>query len=349
MISFDQKHDRKGMGYEGEKGPQNGTKKPSASTGRKIASNESDENEDNSTGPILNPQKPKTPNKKGAFGFGVLNDTGSDDDDDPYSMGPKISYSKTIGGDKNLKKKPHIPASNANPSLKTKPVLLSKRLASIQSALRKCNDGRLPLDGFVLGDDLDGMASLSLKSDKYKPPAVPPNWKSSFTPDQEKNPSGDFISIADAAKASTLNAKSRASILGEAALPGKSVFDFLSPAARDHLAQASGKSNLPPGLGEKPAHESEPSSAALQDLIPKLDQDVALQALTRGQSGWMPYSDDESKRDRYKSFLEIRAGLRPTESGDELPPRAPRMSQSDWAIELQEFARAAEVLDLSQV
>ena len=57
---------------------------------------------------------------------------------------------------------------------------------------------------------------------------------------------------ADAAKSSQLNPLSRATILGEKQLPGKSVFDFLSISARDRLAAATGKADLPEAKGEIP-------------------------------------------------------------------------------------------------
>jgi len=192
------------------------------------------------------------------------------------------------------------------------------------------------------------MASLSLKSDKYKPPDVPAGWVSNIAPPADDNGTDDYVSTADAAKASNQTSKSRATALGETQLPGKSVFDYLSAAARDRLAAASGKTNLPPGLGEVPEGYQLPRSshASLQDLVPVLDQDVALQALNRSSDsggGWMPYAEDPLKRERYRTFLEIRAGLRPTGTGDEIPPRAEGMSMDDWVHELNEFARAAEV------
>lgn len=296
---------------------------------------------ENNQGDSSNNARPRLAQKV-AFGVGVLNDTGSDDED-PYSMGPQISYNRVIGGDKRPKRKVTAVISSPNPTLKSKPVFLSKKLANLQGALRKCHDGRLPLDGFVLGDDLDAMGSLSPQNDKHGPPDVPQGWKSSLVPEDPKYAPGNSH-IAGANRMSSLDAKTRASLLGEAQLPGKSVFDYLSPAARDRLAQASGKGNLPQALGEKPPEGyGRRTNVNLQDFVPKLDQDVALQALNRGQSGWMPYAEDIAKRERYKAYLEIRTGLRPTEEGDELPARADGMKIEDWAVEMQEFARAAQV------
>ena len=333
-MSIRPKTDRKGLGFEErDSGPSTATKPKSP--------NASQERRDGDGRRSIGQSR-----QKAAFGVGVLNDTGSDDED-PYSIGPQISYNRVIGGDKKSKKKTPSSVTTANPALKTKPVFLSKKLSSLQGALRKCHDGRLPLDGFVLDDDLEAMASLSLQNERYKPPDVPADWSSSLTPTESKPEEQDLQSVSEAAKSSTLDARSRASLLGEAQLPGKSVFDYISPAARDRLAQASGKANLPRALGEKPPNRYQTFQASgsvdLQELVPKLDQDVALQALSRGHDGWMPYSEDRAKRERYQTYLEIRAGFRASSEGDELPPCVPGMTQEAWVQEMQEFARAAQV------
>lgn len=84
-------------------------------------------------------------------------------------------------------------------------------------------------------------------------------------------------------------------------------------------------------------HESQ-KGKDLWDLVPKVGKDVAVQALTRAVGGWMPYSEDEKKRARYRTFLEVRAGLR-----NSLPDRAEGFTTDEWVTEMQEFARAAEV------
>jgi G patch domain-containing protein 1 len=65
-----------------------------------------------------------------------------------------------------------------------------------------------------------------------------------------------------------------------------------------------------------------------------------MKALGRGTAGWMPYSEDPAKRARYRSFLEVRAGLRPEGT---LPDRIPGSSNDDWVKEMNEFANAAQI------
>jgi G patch domain-containing protein 1 len=341
MVAFVRKLGHKGLGFEGEARLDPGMR---AENGSGIDSDQEDAS-DSFFGQRLGGNKePKNKNKarRGGFGVGVLNDTGSDDED-PYSMGPQISYNRAIGGDKKKKKsKPadekRLITGSSNPLLRTKPVFISKK-ASLAKSFRKCHDGRLPLDGFVLAD---GIANLSISPEKkYAPPEIPKDWKSSKRSSAEREVS-NYRSTTDVAKASTLDPRARAELLGEAQLPGKSVFDWMTPEARARIAKLTGRADLPPALGEKAPKGYETSETQkrkdLWDLVPKLDKDVAIQALSRAVSGWMPYSEDESKRARYRTFLEVRAGLR-----DGLPDRLPGSTTDEWVTEMQEFARAAEV------
>jgi G patch domain-containing protein 1 len=331
MISFTKKNDHKGLGYEGEA--------KLSRSGHASDANKSEDEEGIGGGITLAASKKAKKKKpvRGGIGIGILNDTGSDDED-PYEIGPRISYNKVIGGDKK-KKKPL--SGSANPSLRSKPVFISKKaaMAKASAGFRKCRDGRLPLDGFILSIN-DEFSSVLQSTGQYAPPEVPEDWKSSkqARPGSEK---ANFLSTADAAKLSNLDPKSRAAILGEAALPGKSVFDFLSPAARERLASASGKCNLPPALGEIPEGYNlteEERQKELLSQIPKVDKYTAEAALSRGASGFMPYGEDESKRNRYRTYLENQAGIQSS-----LLERAPGFSRDDWLKELKEFANCAQI------
>ncbi|KAJ5180644.1 hypothetical protein N7492_003854 [Penicillium capsulatum] len=340
MVAFVRKTDYKGLGFEGE---------ARLEEPRQITGGQDAEDSDSFFGGRLAVQaKGKPPqakdSRRGGFGVGILNDTGSDDED-PYSLGPQISYNKTIGGDKRKKKSKvdngKSTIASSNPLLSAKPVFISKKVAAARTSggFRKCRDGRLPLDGFVLADSLSG---LSISDKKYDPPQIPEGWKSARQAASAERDSSKYVSTADAAKASSLDPTTRAAVLGEAQLPGKSIFDWMTPEARERIAKLTGNTNLPPALGEKAPRGFELSESQkrkdLWDLVPKLDKQAAIQALTRAVSGWMPYSEDEDKRSRYRTFLEVRAGVR-----DGLPDRLAGSSTDDWVVEMQEFARAAEV------
>ena len=336
MISFNRKTDNKGIGYSGE------ARLPSSRdrANHQPSAKSDDDEAGTKGGPPRNSARRK--DKTSGFGVGILNDTGSDDED-PYQMGPRISYTKVLGGNKKADKKKKSTLGSADPLVVTKPVFASQKTTGANSAsgFRKCHDGRFPLVGFVLSGELDAFASISLQDDRYKPPEIPPDWKSSKV-GRQNGAESKYVSTKDAAKASSLNARARSVLLGEEQLPGKSVFDFLSPSARARIVAASGKSNLPAAGSEKAPEgyetTAEVQSKNLQDSVPYLDPSIALQALTRGLGGWMPYAEDEAKRARYRAYLEIQAGTR-----QGLPTRAQDMSTEDWIIEMQDFGRAAQI------
>ncbi|KAI0864004.1 DUF1604-domain-containing protein [Xylaria cubensis] len=338
MIAFIKKTDHKGLGYEGES-----RLTPIGNASKPEAGESSDE--ETLGAPLRRPGllKKEKKNKfgKGGIGIGILNDTGSDDED-PYEIGPKISYNRVIGGDKKKKK---ASTTTANPALGAVPVFRSRKniLARSSKSLRKCHDGRLPLDGFVFGTEADALVSSINTEDKYPPPQIPPGWKSSKERRADAE-NANYVSTADAAKASKLDPKSRAALLGEAQLPGKSVFDFLSPEARERLASATGKSNLPPALGEVPAEFALTEAEKQQELLrqlPELDKATAVAALARGASGTggaAPYADDEAKRGRYRAYLEYVAGFTKT-----IPAKPAGTRMQDWVRELHEFVSCARI------
>ena len=334
MISFNHKRDFNGVGYDGQL--------PGMPALPKQRNNNEEAEESRSSMGVRDGstslKKPQV--QKGGFGVGILNDTGSDDED-PYEMGPRISYNRIMGGEKKAKKKGLGPITAGNPLLKEKPVFLSKKVIDNRplAGFRKCHDGRLPLAGFVLSTELDSFLSLSLNADELKPLDVPPGWtsKKSTTSSETQRP---YVSTRDAAKTSTLNAQSRSAILGETQLPGKSVFDFLDQAARERLANASGKSDLPPAK-----HENTPMSPAMASdealNLASIESSIAHQALTRTETGWTPYPDNSAKARRYQTFLTHSSTSSPASAL--LSTRPTHMKQSEFAHELAEFTRVTQV------
>lgn len=334
MISFARKTDRKGLGFEGE-----------SRIGKTVSAAPSEDEEDDDRLGSLGRPKPKALGKmkksdtkrSGGIGMGILNDTGSDDED-PYEIGPRMSYNRIIGVDKKKKK---TAATAINPAVKAKPTFLPNRAALKRVALgvRRCHDGRLPLDGFVFGREPDPLTSEINGGGKYPPPEIPPGWKSSKQPKAAEGKENSYVSTADAAKASTLDPKARAALLGEKQLPGKSVFDFLSATARERLVTVTGKQNLPEAKGEVPEGYNLTEEQRTQEVlnqVPKLEKETAIAAIARGASG--PYSEDDEKRSRYRSYLEFQAGY-----GKGLPSRPPKMSLDDWLKEFYEFYNCARI------
>ncbi|KAL6692217.1 hypothetical protein J3F84DRAFT_397171 [Trichoderma pleuroticola] len=324
VLRFVRKTDRMGLGHNGQ------GKLSSLRRESKADSDEEVDSRDNALSILSRTETKKKPQRDG-IGVGILNDNGSDDED-PYEIGPKIKYNRVVGGEK--KKKGKKPSATANPSLKNAPVFIPKT-SRVGGNLRRCQDGRLPLDGFVLAN---AMQDLTITMAKYAPPPVPPGWKSSKVTNVEGRAAA-FVSAAEAAKSSTLNAKSRAAILGETALPGKSVFDYISAASRDKLVAATGRVDLPPGLGEIPAEfvvSEEERQTRLWEQVPKLDRETAIAAIARGLRG--PYADDETKRARYKRYLEHHTNPKLS-----LPDKPRGMSDDEFLREMTEFHNCARI------
>ncbi|KAF5483383.1 G patch domain-containing protein 1 [Colletotrichum fructicola] len=276
--------------------------------------------------------------QRGGLGVGVLNDTGSEEDD-PYEMGPRISYNRVLGGEKTKKKKKLAATSvSANPGLGSTPVFVSRAAHTTKSRGQgRCGNGKRPLNGFVPGQ-LTNSKSTGNSTDGYPPPSVPPEWAPS-----RSNSSLTFstnTSTAEAAKAAKLDPNTRAAILGESTLPGKSVFDYMSAASRERLAIASGKTDLPPAKGEAPIEARGPAEQQLQERIrtlPCLQKDTALAAISRGASTGSPYANDDAKRGRYRLYLQSAAGF----GGSPIKPSD--MTDDDFVKEIGEFYGCAQL------
>lgn len=324
MVQFNRKMDTKGLGHGGEQ------KLSAPGTGDRWEDEDEQDQEPPRRASLLPLGRSKKP-QRGGIGVGTLNDTGSDEDD-PYEMGPKIKYNRVIGGDK--KKKLKKANAAINPSLGAAPTFVP-RSARAGNGLRRCHDGRLPLDGFVLAKVTEDLGSMFLQ---YAPPSVPEGWVSKLVP-SDGTDNSKYVSSADAAKASTHDPRSRAAILGEKALPGKSVFDYISSTARDKLAAASGKSTLPQGRGEIPEEyrlSEEEKQKRLWEDVPKLDQETAIAAIARSAGG--PYADDEEKRERFRSYLDYHAN-----PGRSYPTKPKGMPDSDYLREMNEFFNCARI------
>jgi len=336
MISFVKKDDYKGLGFTGEKA----TPKPRPAVAR------GGEDDDEDDGSLLARSKAKFTKAKAkpvktSFGVGILNDTGSGDED-PYETGPKINVKRSIrpSNETSSVVKPKIKKLSANPAVSSRPTFKSASNLLKQSAarLRKCHDGKLPLKGFIIST----MALDAMPVKSYPLPTIPGGWKSAkaFSNSSESSKGKQaWQSTSDAAKSSKLDPGSRGEILGEESLQGKSIFDYLTPEARAKMIAATGRTDLPTAKGEAPPGGNiKPEAERLWDMLPALDKAAAVSALQRAVSGFTPYAGDESKRGRYQQFLSLKAGLTSA-----LPEKATGVSDDDWAKELREFAHAAQV------
>lgn len=333
MIQIERKSDRRGLGHRAEGGlqalgRQRGPDDDDSDDG--VAGKETDGNRGRSK--MSGFTRGKTKPTRGAFGVGVLNDSGSEED--PYEMGPKIKYNRSIGGSKKKKGKKTV-SSTANPAVANAPKFIPK-FARASGGPRRCHDGRLPLAGFDFGKMTEDFGAALAQ---YAPPPVPAGWKSAKSATTTSADGAQYVSTADAAKTSKLNPTSRAALLGEAPLPGKSVFDYLSESARDKLVAASGRSDLPRAGGEAPVQEvmaGEERQRWLWDQVPKLDRETATAALARASGG--PYAEDEGKRMRYRRYLEHQLNARLP-----LPSKLDSMDEQGYLREMGEFKNCARI------
>ncbi|OLN96003.1 G patch domain-containing protein 1 [Colletotrichum chlorophyti] len=350
MITFTRKADRKGLGYEGENGlaklSRLGSSRENTCGSAGDEEDVGDYADDLAGGLRLSfgvPGKKQTETRKhgqrSGFGVGILNDTGSDNED-PYEMGPRISYNRVIGGERTKKKKKMASTSiSANPTLKSKPVFISKSASTKGRDQRRCLDGKPPLKGFAIAQSADARLS-GQPATLFLPPAVPSGWVPTKRDTSINKPTA-YTSTTDAAKAAQHDPTSRATILGETILPGKSVFDYMSAATRERLAVATGNKNLPPARGEIPPEYTRAGDESLDDRLsglPVLAKETAIAAMSRGAGAGGPYANDEAKNARYKLYLQTAAGFGGLSS---TKPRG--MTNEDFIKEVEEFYSCAQL------
>lgn len=137
------------------------------------------------------------------------------------------------------------------------------------------------------------------------PPEVPSHWAPSGPDASQKKDHQSQLTVQTipARKGPEtelkLDPRTRGSLLGETPLPGKSVFDFMTPAARDRIASVTGNKTYRKHLAKHPIHILVFRSILFGRLSSKLDPAMALGAI---RGGFMPYADDPDKRTRYRTF-----------------------------------------------
>ncbi|KAJ3149534.1 hypothetical protein HDU86_006939 [Geranomyces michiganensis] len=194
-----------------------------------------------------------------------------------------------------------------------------------------CHDGRPPLDGFEL-------AKQGMPEEKcYKAPELPP----SFVPIHRFD--DPALAAAQSALPSTadarihpsrlakqgLNADARRDILGEEPLnaPSRSVFSYIALKEQDRLQNFLSQTAAKPRADE--AKKEEQAAPG-----PKVEAATALAAL----KGFMPFGNDAGKQMRYRTFLQVHAGL-----AKEYAPSPKHLTPRDIAHETLEFSKAAQI------
>ncbi|KAF9114201.1 hypothetical protein BGX27_011474 [Mortierella sp. AM989] len=240
--------------------------------------------------------------KKTGFSFGSFDD----DDDDVYGSGPATVRSLDTDLDEDEDSYPRkSKIENSRP-------LQSETLAPMH-----CSDGRPPLRGFVLS------ASPSKPMKWYTAPKVPKDFNPHHIFHEDIKPMHP-ISRHEQAK---LTADDRALVLGETPIdaPRRSVFEYIS---------AENKSRLDNILGFVMDVEGEKRLKKDHWEVPKIEKSAAEAALM----GFMPFSDNIAKQNRYKQYLNVQAGI-----SDEKIELVEGYSGENMTKELNEFVQAARI------
>lgn len=273
-------------------------------------------------------EREKRGQRQTGFGVGMFED---EDDEDVYDLGSTSSGFRRLGGpasrtmvlDEEEEGEGRLLGGSAPPRkmLRDRTNELSGASSSA-AALQLGKDGKPPLRGFMLAVHPEQLYKW------FPPPEVPKD----FVPIHKFNEPGPIELYRLPLPAAALGLKEepiaqltpdqRRDLLGEQpiAAPARSVFSFMSVAeAEKFQAKAAGlKAEL----------EGPPL------VIPPLDSSVAAAALR----GFLPFGKDPEKQERYRRFLQLRAG----QVEDLLPP-PPGMSRRDVQQELDEFARGAMI------
>ncbi|KAJ3291007.1 hypothetical protein HK104_006374 [Borealophlyctis nickersoniae] len=280
-------------------------------------------------------KEPRKQTGNGGFGLGIFED---DDDEDVYASNA-VTFDTIIDDDEDSfiparfrKPQSQIPKSG---SLKPLPKTAIANTSTQRGSMRLCHDGRPPLPGFTLAItpiieakrqvfvrlDVYPYALVTLRS-RYPPPEVPADFVAvhAFKDDapNRSQPAGH--------QSSQLTADQRRDILGEEALkgPARSVFAFVPLKEQGRLQQFIEHAT-------KSRAAKADSGQKETERIPQVGKEAALAAL----KGFMPFGNDLEKQRRYRSYLEVQAGLATTYI------TRPGASEYDVNHEMLEFSKAA--------
>lgn len=174
-------------------------------------------------------------------------------------------------------------------------------------------DGRRLPSGFVLAHS----ESTQTQGEWFPPPRVPSDWKPDPNRVWQRAAAAAAGEKAVPVAQPNLKASDRASLLGEARIPGP------PPSLGDYVR--------PPG---PPPVRPPPATTAVD--APRLDVATAKAAL----NGSVPFGNDVAKQDRYKAYLRTQ---RDPSTAAEPYPIPPGQTAQQVTQELQEFARSANI------
>ncbi|ORX56488.1 hypothetical protein BCR36DRAFT_580790 [Piromyces finnis] len=304
MISFDQKTNLFGIGFDPYK-------------------NAPEFRDNIYTQSHTNKKSEKESKKTLGFGVGIF----EEEDDDIYGSGSIDNFNDTIddtimddyeekivlgGNPQSFSKK-----LNGN-NLYDERDQLNNR---VKEKLQMCSDGTYPISGFIVSSSVEKIGKW------FNPPVVPktfiPYHKFKDTPNDTRSTQ----STNNENQRSSLTADQRRDMLGEEKLKGPAQKTFMSSLSN---ADQYKLQNLIDDITRK--REENSHDVPLQ--IPELKKEIALTAL----KGFMPFQNMPSKQERYKRFLEVKAGL--AKDYMEFPEI---YTNKEKSLEYNEFVKAAQI------
>ncbi|KAI7853635.1 hypothetical protein BDC45DRAFT_545559 [Circinella umbellata] len=177
-----------------------------------------------------------------------------------------------------------------------------------------CNDGRLPLKGFILSDQPQELGKW------YRPPQVPDDYNENLHLGQQH---------ATVEPRYNMSSEERGVILGEKPIEPRSVFDYIPDKSKDRLDNV-----LKFFVDKGPI---DPTKLTDFPTISKQQANMALR-------GYMPFGDNLKKQARYRHYLENQAGLK-TQDGEPMTtiPVPEGLTHEQGMKEMDEFSKAARI------
>lgn len=257
--------------------------------------------------------------RKSSSGFGIsVLEQDSDNEDDVYATGEQWENS-SLARRKNWASQIDKVVLGDNTSNQTQALQRDEKMEEARTA--SWLDGTPLVSGFVMARETPG------KDPWYTALPIPENWQ----PDPQKVWAKALTrsNVKDQLdrRQTELGPRDRASILGEAAIPGPppSILNYLSAKDRERLEQVKSIRDT-----RNDANQDTRAPSSTQSDQTMLDPAIAKAALL----GYKPFVNDPDKQKRYMEYLEGQS--RPSKTS--LKP-----SSNLQRIEWQEFAKSASI------
>lgn len=311
LIIFEEKKDTRGLGWDGPSGSQASVSAMASMTDALKRAREEE----------------KGKKAGGGFGIGAL-EYDSDGEDQVYEQPDRIEDSTLARRDDDRV----ILGPARGKASKQPPSKPSAAAAVVEGDEENTwHDGRPMIPGFQISRSQSSSHSSKDKGEEwFEPPKVPAGW----TPDPQRVWAKVQQHGQEHGQTSKPNLapEDRAKMLGEARIPGPppSILDYLSKKDQERMEAVSAK---------LPKLPSAVHAAEEDKQLPTLDLQTAKAALL----GYMPFSNDDAKQARYRSYLESQRDRLPSSTLMQMLLSQGGRSEQDIRNEINEFQKSAQI------